>query len=302
MTHTNECDRLRILFRRATTLPQLPGTAVRLIEAIDSEEISARGLENIIATDPALAAKVLRVANSALAGYDTHVGTIRGAILRIGLSAVRAIALSFTVTQVGAFERVTPTFDVHRFARHSVFVGVLSRYLFARRQKIEEFETAWSADEIMAAGVLHDLAAALLACLAPEVYERSYNYARRMGATVPEAFTRIYGMTLGELSGDASEAWGLPEIFTETLRYVESPWECENEFEAIACIHYANYIADSEGYSIGPWKPETQLAPEISSDFLVGDDEMEFVLAAVERHVHELLAEVHEDETEETAA
>jgi HD-like signal output (HDOD) protein len=292
MEHHSETDRLRILFQRSTSLPQLNGTAARLVEVIDSDCISAKTLESIISTDPALTTKILRVANSPLGGYETQVATIRAAIMRLGFHAVKSVALSLSVTQMNGLESFTPLFEVNRFSRHSLMVGLLSRYVFARYSRVMEFETAWSADEIMAAGVLHDLAAALLAGKAPEVYERTFNHARRSGRTLSDAFRRIYGISLGDLSGDAGEAWKMPEVFCSTLRYVEEPWASPSEFDAICCIHYADYLAETTGFSITPWEPQAVLAPEILDDMKLTPEELDLVLKHLSEQIEDLLGEV----------
>jgi len=291
MVYSHESERLSILFRRSVSLPPLPSSAVRLIQALDGPDTSATTLENIVATDPALAAKILRVANSSLSGFDTHVGSIRQAILRLGLASVRSIALSFMVNSIWSAEKVTGCFDLPRFANHSIYVGVLSRYLFSRRQKLSEFDTNWSADEILAAGLLHELSTPLLAFVAPETFERVYNLAARSKTTLEAAFYRIFETPIGELAADASRAWGLPEVFEESLRFRESPWMSVNEFDAIASIHYADYIAETHEYGLTPWSTSPRLAPEITEDFLVSPDELEYVLDAVTRHVAELTEE-----------
>lgn len=288
MGYSHECERLRIQFKRSVSLPPLPNSALRLIRILDEPDASANALENVISTDPALAAKILRVANSSLAGFDTHVGSIRQAILRLGLEAVRNIALSFMVNSMWSIEKMTGCFDVPRFADHSLFVGVLSRYFFSRQQKVAEFPTAWTADEMLAAGILHELSSPLLAFVAPDMYERVFNLASRNKTSLEAAFFRIFEVHMGELAADACEAWGLPEVFQETLRYVEMPWMSAKEFDSIACIHYANFIAETKNHGLVPWETNPKLAPEIPDNYLLSPDEMEYVLDAVERHVSDL--------------
>jgi HD-like signal output (HDOD) protein len=289
METQSSSDRLRALFRKTGALPAMPTAVSRLIEAIDSPSSSAQTIEQIVSTDPALASRILCVANSALSGYSTPVGTIRGAIMRLGMESVRSIALSFMVTSVASKNSTTRYLNVARYAQHSVFVGVMSRYLFGRLQKRAPFKSVWSPEEIMAAGVLHDVAVPLLASLATEDFESICAIATREAVTFDVAFNRHHDVSLGELSAEACDGWKLPKVFAQSLRHFEKPWLAAEEVEAVSCIHYANYVADTHGHSLTVWGTQEPMPEEFNPEIVVDLDEMEYVLDAVERHVGELL-------------
>ncbi len=59
------------------------------------------------------------------------------------------------------------TEQLGRVSRHCLATGLLSRYVFARMQRDEPFESELQADELFAAGVLHDLGLGLLSVLDP---------------------------------------------------------------------------------------------------------------------------------------
>jgi hypothetical protein len=180
-------------------------------------------------------------------------------------------------------------FDVGRFARHSLMVGVLTRYLFARRQKIEPFESLWSADEMFAAGVLHDIGLPLLARVAPDDYMRVLMLSRRKKSLIREAFSLIFDCELPELGAEVATRWELPSVFIDTMRYSEAPWRRPDEMVALACLSYADTLAGAFGYDYEPWEVTREPLPEAEMEVGVPPQELTALKPLVERLVNELL-------------
>lgn len=78
-------------------LPSLPPVAVRVIELARQEEPDFREITTILRADPALAARILRTANSALFALPQRVHSIEAAIPILGLTMLRTIVLGFTL-------------------------------------------------------------------------------------------------------------------------------------------------------------------------------------------------------------
>ena len=158
---------LKIVFRRNTALPQLPGGAIRLLKAIDSGEATAADLERIITCDAALTANILRLANSADSGLPAGITTVKAAILRLGQRAVRSMGVSLTIQALLSSESNATGFSAKRYARHCVTTGFFCRYLFARKKLLGDFESSWTPEEAFSAGLMHDLGHALLSRVVP---------------------------------------------------------------------------------------------------------------------------------------
>ncbi|HVL38290.1 MAG TPA: HDOD domain-containing protein [Fimbriimonadaceae bacterium] len=284
MNSQTDFERLQLIFRRSLTLPELQGAVYRLINAIDSKETSVIDLERIISSDPYLTANLLRVAAGTIGSDERSAGTLRNAIMRLGFRAMRSLAVSILLQSLVSKHEYTNGFDPDRFARHSLFVGFMSRYLFARRHQVEPFDTDWTADEVFAAGLLHDMAAGLLAHLAPESFQRVYQFAHRSGLSLEASFTRIFGARLGILGSTAAAAWNLPEVFVRVMSKVDQPWEEDEEYTALCCIHYANHVAHLRGVSLCPWNPLDECPPEVELEVKFPAEEIERACEVVERH------------------
>lgn len=81
-------------------LPTLPEIALRVRRTADDPEVSLANMAEVISMDPALAARMVRVANSAFLGRSIKVGTLNQAVTRIGLSQIKTIATAMAMEQL----------------------------------------------------------------------------------------------------------------------------------------------------------------------------------------------------------
>jgi HD-like signal output (HDOD) protein/CheY-like chemotaxis protein len=90
-------ERTRELVGRVDRLPPAPRLYLRLTQALEDPDSDAGSIAKLVAQDPALAAKVLQLCNSALFSPGRSVTDIRSAVARLGLRALRTIALAAEV-------------------------------------------------------------------------------------------------------------------------------------------------------------------------------------------------------------
>ena len=119
-------DRLRATGR----LPTPPGVVLQLLELTRREDVSASEIADTLACDPALAAKILRFANSPMAGVSRVVTSLQRAVVLMGLRGVKMSALSFAVLGTGDGNPCRG-FDQRQFGMQSVGCAVAARALAA---------------------------------------------------------------------------------------------------------------------------------------------------------------------------
>lgn len=129
----------------------LPEVTVRIIEIVEDPRSTARDLHEIIKTDPALSAKVLKVVNSAFYGLPGQVASVDRAIILLGLSAVKNIAIAASIARLFKGEQLSTEFSAKDLWRHSVAVGVCARMI----SKVADVAAA--KEEMFLAGLIHDL-------------------------------------------------------------------------------------------------------------------------------------------------
>ena len=81
-------------------LPTLPEIAVKVREAADNPDINLMEMSDVIAHDPALSARMIKVANSAFLGRSVKVSTLNQAVTRIGLRQIKNIATAMAMEQL----------------------------------------------------------------------------------------------------------------------------------------------------------------------------------------------------------
>ena len=131
-------------------LPSLPDVALKVREALNDPEISATEIAHIIEADPALAVQLIRTANSPLCRGVAPVGSIREAVVRLGLLATRNLVISFTIKQL--FKAKSPVLRkrMQQLYSHSVQIAALS---FALGRESSGFLP----EHALLAGLIHDI-------------------------------------------------------------------------------------------------------------------------------------------------
>lgn len=137
------CDRL--------VLPSLPDVALKVRTALENPNISGAQVARIVTADPALAAQVLRIANSAYYASSSPVSDLQRAVVRLGYKAVQHVVMLLVTSQLYN-ARARPRIREHmtRLWRHCTLVASISD-LLARRYTSLQPEVA------LLGGLIHDV-------------------------------------------------------------------------------------------------------------------------------------------------
>jgi diguanylate cyclase (GGDEF)-like protein len=144
------------------SLPTVPAIAQRLLELIDDEASGLEELAEVIALDPALSAKIVRVINSSMYAMSREITSVREAALYLGTCNVCSIALSFSF--VSSFGSPRRDAEMERLWHTSLMTS-----LVARRLALEV--GGWDSEEAFLVGLLCDCGALLMYAELPEYGE-----------------------------------------------------------------------------------------------------------------------------------
>ncbi len=136
---------------RIGDIATLPEVTLKIISIVDDPKSTAKDLHGIIKNDPALSTKVLKVVNSAFYGLPGQIASVDRAIILLGLSAVKNIAIASSISRIFKGSKITDEFSATDLWRHSVSVAVAARSLAIHSNRRAE------ADEVFLAGLIHDL-------------------------------------------------------------------------------------------------------------------------------------------------
>lgn len=194
---------LAALQAAARALGASAGGASRLLALLYAPEVDLRPVLDTLAREPALAARVLKVANSPFYGAGGRIGTLDQAVQLLGLTAIRGIAAAGCLDRVVP-ARTGPAFDPDRFRRHSLAVGCAA-------QGLSRSAGLGLDGEAFMAGLLHDIGIVLLVRAAPAALGE---FEPASGGTA-EAALAHEGESLGARHDHAvdvlAQAWQWPE-------------------------------------------------------------------------------------------
>jgi HD-like signal output (HDOD) protein/GGDEF domain-containing protein len=209
--------RLEAILQQADHLPTLPAVALEVLRLCRAEETTLDDLARALSTDPALAARLLRFANSSLYASGEEVRTLQRATLVLGMKTVQLMSLSFSLVAAVPRAGACGAFDYARYWRRSLVRAVSARALAGC--------TALPAqDEAFLTGLLAEIGQVVLArCLAAQ-YQPVLEAARAEGAWPESALERrMLGFDHFDVGGALLDAWQLPCVLQLTLRHAGEP-------------------------------------------------------------------------------
>ncbi len=228
----------KALERGILELPLLNTNVIRVLELLRDDEVDLEDLGTAVETDPALATKVVGVANSAFfRGSETALG-VRPALLRMGLAEARRVVAAVALRS-SVFSLRGETERAQALWRHSALTGLACQALL-------EEHPPWGQSGFLL-GLVHDVGR--LAVLGSAAAMPSFRR-RRLADEALDAVADAFHPELGALAG---RAWGFPELFVEAVLHHHHPeWGTEPD----NVLGWALYAADTVAslYARG-WRP-----------------------------------------------
>lgn len=239
----------------ALELPLLPQVAMQVLSLASSDDTDSRELADLLRSDPAMTAHLLRIVNSPVYQSMTPIDSVQQATRRLGLAKVRQIALVIACKQrvfrVNGFEP-----EVYRTFRHSLATALLAQEIARARRSDEE--------EAFLAGLLHDVGRpVLLQAVADLDAEPRILDAPAILAVVAELHARVGGML--------ARKWRLNPSVCEAIAFHHDPLACGPSNPLPILVNLADNLAvgvleandAAESACLTHWTlPHLRLAPE----------------------------------------
>jgi putative nucleotidyltransferase with HDIG domain len=160
------------------SLPTLPVVALQIGEVIHGKNVSVQQVAEILRTDPATSAKLLRLVNSPYFGIPGGVSDVARAIPFVGFNTLYQLVLSISVLE--ALGARHAAFDPRSLWVHSLTVATAARELATELRFAD-------AGACFTAGLLHDMGKIALAKVDPENLAAAFESMRTDGLTMVEA-------------------------------------------------------------------------------------------------------------------
>jgi HD-like signal output (HDOD) protein len=210
----------------------LPDVYIRLREVMQSDNASMADAAEVISLDPALAARVLRMANSAFYGFRSQVDTITRAASILGMQKIHDLVLAAGVSK--AFDGITnELMDIDTFWYRSVHCGFLS-------QAIAKGAGMPNTESLFVRGLLHDIGHLVLFSHYPEACREALSRADDgLEARLYEEHEAI-GVDAMEFAAELAQVWQLPAAIVDTFQHLMRPEDVAGPLsKEIALLHIA---------------------------------------------------------------
>jgi diguanylate cyclase (GGDEF)-like protein len=204
------------ILAQADHLPSPPAVAAEILRLTRDEESSIADLAECISRDPALAAKMLKLANSSRFSMGREITTLERATRVLGLKTAKLMSLGFSL--VGAVPMVAGL-DYKRFWHRSLVRAVSSRAL-------AELFSKRCGDEAFLCGLLNHFGKLVLAQVLPDEYEALLEEYGGMPSIAIE--TSRLGFSSTDLCATLLKAWDMPALIYMAVGYANRTDELEN--------------------------------------------------------------------------
>ena len=196
-------------------LPVLPVVFHKIIELLQKEHTTAKEIASVINMDTGLAARILRLANSARYSLPNPVTTVEHAVTLVGFTEVKnlAMALKFVSTFPEGDENVL---ERGLFWEHSLACGVCARILSESLMDI-------SPGEAFTGGLMHDMGKLVLDAHFQGPWKNAIRHAHKTGWPLPDSETEIMGAPHTKVGEMLATHWGLPDIYKTAILHHHSP-------------------------------------------------------------------------------
>jgi HD-like signal output (HDOD) protein len=249
-------------------LVSLPQTTFALLSLLMDEKTVPKDLELVLCQDPALAAKVISLSNSAFYGLQTPVSTIERAILIIGFKELEFMAMGLGLSETIDMTQVPSGFDGEGLWMHCLSVSWIARELAILTKAAEP-------SEAMITGLLHELGIIILVSKFPLQFQQLLEMVNAgMSFFDAEAALGLKHNIIGYL---LARNWNLPEVFQEGILYHHAPEKSPKHKKVAAIVALADSLAHKVGFSMNMEALDLDLPYILKTIGLKVDDLQEFI-------------------------
>ncbi len=221
---------------RLSGLPVLPTMTMEILKLADDPHATVDDLNHVISRDPAMSCRILRVVNSSFYGLSRQVASVQRAIVILGITATRNLAVIASMVKV--FE-VTAANAVHKTViddiwRHSTCTAAASKM-------IADVLNHRNAEELFLAGLIHDIG------IIAELHAERTLFTQALQETAPDGNGvpsrglcdvefEIFGDDHQGLGSELCEIWRFPEFLGEITGHHHRPLTLNSSARKGACI------------------------------------------------------------------
>jgi len=254
-------------------LPPMPQTVLKAREIIANPRSDFKDLAALFETDQAIAAKILKLANSPYYGFGGKVSSIQRASVILGHKTLGELISMGGASSILAKRLDGYGLDAGALWKHSLAVAFGSRII---AQMIDPSLI----NDAFTSGLIHDTGKLILDKYIAEHWDKFEAFMADSDATFLNAEKAILELDHAETAFEVCKAWNIPRTLTIAIRYHHVPSRSNGSILAYI-VHVADAIAMMTGLGMGV----------DGALYKMDDDAMEF-LKIKEESINEIMTEM----------
>ena len=234
LTKKNIPDKIK---KEVSLFPSVPRTGFKLRVLLHKGDVSMTEIEEILRHDPGLSANVLRVANSAFFGLSTKVGSLKQAVMLLGIERFAQIVVSASMKKT--MEKAVEGYDMAagELWLHSIVASNIAESL-AKNRKID------GTYDVFTSALLHDIGKLVLSKFLKEELQKIKNITEN-AVPLDVAEHMVLGTDHAEIGALILSKWSLPVDIVNAVRWHHSPERIENSNIKSDIVYLSNQVCQS---------------------------------------------------------
>ena len=200
---------------KVSSFPSMPQAAVKLRTLLKEKDVPIKEIENVLRQDPGLSTNILRLANSAHFGLSSKVGSLKQAVMLLGVKRFEQIAFSASMNKT--MDKAVEGYDLSPGALwlHSITVATTA-------ESIAKFLKIADPNDVFIPALLHDMGKLILG----KFVKQESNQIQKLvsqGESLVRAEYKVLGTDHAEIGALLLEKWSFPVDIVNAVRWHHDP-------------------------------------------------------------------------------
>ncbi|HQB38101.1 MAG TPA: HDOD domain-containing protein [Deltaproteobacteria bacterium] len=242
MDKTAMIEKAEQMIAQIDDLPTIPAVANQVLMMLDQPDTKVEDVADLMLTDQVMTAQVMKMLNSPVYKPTHEITSLRRALVYLGLSHIREIAL--TTSFISAFEKDTGAFEINAFWEHSFGTGMVAKVI-AGKIGYNDLEKAYIS------GIIHNLGIVFLSTYMREEFKNLLESIKGRSVRMIKEEIARFGTSHCEIGLCMARKWNFPEAYCEVIAFHHTPAEATIDPVLCSIVNLADMFCSVRGLDYG---------------------------------------------------
>lgn len=268
------------ILAKVKSFPTMPGAGAKMLALLQEQDPELTEIEEVLRYDPGLTANVLKLANSAYFGIPSKIGSLKQAVILLGLKRLSQLVVASCVSAV--MDKSVAGYDLPAgdLWRHSVAVSIAGEAMVKDKKKHGRID-------VFTPALLHDVGKLVLGTFVSEELEAIQRIAAK-GVPFVVAENMVLGTDHAEIGARILAHWNLPAEVIRAVRWHHDPDSADASDFEMDVVYLANLLCQTSETSGAAGGNAIELSTTVIDRLGIQLDQFETISGKVARWVDEL--------------